>query len=149
MALFCDKAEGLAATVARVGGRGAVPHAIAELVCTTAISPGSRPVGAVRGFTLRGRAKNHCRFARPSAGKDEVRLSHAFGGVGGRSRSLLAWRFRQSERPSTSWASTVFVVLDAADVAGDLEAVLGRLRDALEPARTVNLISGPTPATST
>jgi L-lactate dehydrogenase complex protein LldG len=81
----------------------------------------------------------------PSAGNDEVGLSHAFGGVAETGTLVLA---SGPDNPTTLnfLPEHHIVVLDAADVAGDLETVLGRLRDAFGSGnlpRTVNLISGP------
>ena len=146
VALFCDKAEGLAATVAKVGGRGggaardrrlsAQPqsrargaHGCRSAACRVAVA-GRKPLQTLHG---------------PSAGNDEVGLSHAFGGVAETGTLVLA---SGPDNPTTLnfLPEHHIVVLDAADVAGDLEAVLGRLRDAFGKGnlpRTVNLISGP------
>ncbi len=146
VALFCDKAEGLAATVARVGGPEAVPHAVADYLRNRNLAPAVRMGADPRLAALPWQAEKSLQILHgPSAGNDEVGLSHAFGGVAETGTLVLA---SGPDNPTTLnfLPEHHIVVLDAADVAGDLETVLGRLRDAFGSGnlpRTVNLISGP------
>ena len=81
----------------------------------------------------------------PSDGQQLVSVSHAFGGVAETGTLIL---ISGPDNPTTLnfLPDTHVVVIDARDVAGDYETVLGRLRDkfgAGQMPRTVNMITGP------
>ena len=84
-------------------------------------------------------------LAGASDGDDAVGISHATAGIAESGTLVLT---SGSDNPTTInfLPEHHIVVLDAADIAGDLEAVLAKIRARYgkgEMPRTVNLISGP------
>jgi L-lactate dehydrogenase complex protein LldG len=81
----------------------------------------------------------------PSDGQQLVSVSHAFGGVAETGTLIL---ISGPDNPTTLnfLPDTHIVVIDAKDVAGDYETVLGRLRETFGAGRmprAVNMITGP------
>jgi L-lactate dehydrogenase complex protein LldG len=81
----------------------------------------------------------------PSDGQQLVSVSHAFGGVAETGTLILV---SGADNPTTLnfLPDTHIVVIDARDVAGDYETVLGRLRETFGAGRmprAVNMITGP------
>jgi L-lactate dehydrogenase complex protein LldG len=81
----------------------------------------------------------------PSDGNDESGLSHAFGAVAETGTLVL---HSGGDNPTTVnfLPEHHLVVVDAKDVAGDLETVLARIRDKFgkgQMPRTLNMITGP------
>lgn len=81
----------------------------------------------------------------PSDGNDETGLSHAFGAVAETGTLVL---HSGAENPTTVnfLPEHHLVVVDAKDVAGDLETVLARVREKFgkgQMPRTLNMITGP------
>ena len=94
----------------------------------------------------RGRSSGRCRSRRgASDGNDEVGFSHATAAIAETGTLVMV---SGSDNPTTInfLPEHHIVVVDAADIAGDLEAVLAKIRTRYgkgKMPRTVNLISGP------
>jgi L-lactate dehydrogenase complex protein LldG len=85
------------------------------------------------------------RLIGPSDGRDPVALSHAFAGVAETGTLVL---LSGPDNPTTLnfLPDTHFVMVSAADIAGDYETVWARIRAQYGPGalpRTVNFITGP------
>ena len=145
ISMFKAQAEAAFATVAEVDGAAEVPEAVAtylrnhNLPATTAMGEDLRlramPWDATTVEIKRGR----------SEGGDLNGVSHAFGAVAESGTLVLV---SGPENPSTInfLPDNHIVVVSAKDVAGDYEAVLGRVRQTYGKGvmpRTVNLITGP------
>lgn len=144
--LFCKMAEKVAATVRRVKKPQDVPKAVASYLreknLAAAIRMGTddrlqaMPWSSARSLEVR---------TGPADPEDETGVSHAIAGVAETGTVLL---HSGTENPTTVnfLPEHHIVVLDARDIAGDLETALSRLRrrfDEGEMPRTVNLITGP------
>lgn len=146
VALFCSLAEKLAATVVRVRSADAVPKAVSAYLRERNL-PASVRMGAdgrLAGMPWdRQRTLQVKRGA--SDGDDEVGVSHATAAVA-ETGTLVMTSGEANPTTINFLPDHHIVVVDAADIAGDLEAALGRIREAhgkgIMP-RTVNLISGP------
>jgi L-lactate dehydrogenase complex protein LldG len=139
-------AERVSATVERLANPADVPAAVAAHLrrhnLPQQVRTGSDP--AIESLPWDSQPQLE-RFVGPSDGTDAVALSHAFGGVAETGTLVLA---SGAENPTTLnfLPDTHIVTIDAADIAGDYEAVWARLRErfgAGEMPRTVNMITGP------
>ncbi|MCV0395324.1 MAG: lactate utilization protein [Rhizobiaceae bacterium] len=145
-ALFCEQAEKIQATVQRVKSPDAVPKAVAgylrskNLPATIRMGADERlasmPWSALKSLEVR---------SGPSDGDDEAGLSHATAGVAETGTLVLT---SGTANPTTInfLPEHHIVVIDAADIAGDLESALAAVRvdrNGATMPRTVNLISGP------
>lgn len=146
VALFCEQAQKIQASVQRVKSREAVPKAVTAYLRSKNLPAAIRmgaddrleamPWGALRSLEVR---------RGPSDGDDEAGVSHAMAGVAETGTLVLA---SGAANPTTInfLPEHHIVVIDAADIAGDLESALAAVRaeakDGAMP-RTVNLISGP------
>ena len=145
VALFTRGAEAALATVARVASGADVPAAIAAFLRDRNL-PASLRMGSDPRLAAMPWGETTLELsAGPSEGHDLSAVSHAFGGVGETGTLVL---LSGPENPTTLnfLPDTHVVVLDAADLAGDLETVFDRLRAARGEAdmpRTVNLVTGP------
>lgn len=145
LAIFRREAVAAFATMAEVETAAEVPGAVAEylrdhnLPATLRMGEDSRltgmPWGATALETTRG----------PSHGADLNAVSHAFGGVAETGTLVMV---SGPENPSTLnfLPDNHVVVVRAADIAGDYEAVLRRVRQVYGKGvmpRTVNFVTGP------
>lgn len=144
--LFCAKAEEAAATVRRVGKADEVPRAVLEYLRSKNL-PASVRMGEDRrlGRMPWKSARSLEIKTGPADPEDEVGLSHAFAGVAESGTVVL---FSGEENPTTVNFLPEYhvVVVDAKEIAGDLETVIGRIRDRFgrgEMPRTLNMITGP------
>lgn len=146
VALFCEIAERIATTVERVKKPDDVPKAVTQYLrgknLPAAIRMGEDPrLGAMpwakqRALSIKSGA---------SDGYDEVGVSHALAGIAETGTVVMT---SGPENPTTLnfLPEHHIVVVDAAEIDGDLETALQRVRTAYgagEMPRTVNLISGP------
>jgi len=146
VALFCSLAEKLSATVERVGNVDAVPKAVSTYLKERNL-PASVRMGAdsrLAGMPWDRQRTLQVKFG-PSDGDDEIGMSHATAAVAETGTLVMT-----SGEPNPTTINFLpdhhIVVVDAADIEGDLETALDRIRIAHGKGnmpRTVNLISGP------
>ena len=146
VALFSQMAVNLAATVEHVKEAADVPKAVVDYLrghnLPSSVRMGADPRLAAMPWSQQ-RALD-LRFG-PSDGHDEAGVSHATAGIAETGTLVMT---SGPENPTTInfLPEHHIVVVDAADIAGDLETVLGRIRAKYGKGtmpRTVNLISGP------
>ena len=145
-ALFCAMAEHVHATVARLPSAEAVPEGVADYLrlhnLPAEIRIGADPrLAALRWDSVPQLEIRHG----ASDGRDMAAVSHAFGGVA-ESGTLVLVSGEDNPTTLNFLPDTHIVVIDAADIAGDYEAVLARIRaryGAGEMPRTVNMVTGP------
>lgn len=146
VAMFCTMAEKFAATVSRVASADDVPEAVAGYLRARNLPASLRMGGDPRLTALPWERVPAVQLrSGPSDGNDEAGLSHAFAGIAETGTLLL---HSGPDNPTTInfLPEHHIVVVDAADVAGDLETALERVRDIFgkgEMPRTVNLVTGP------
>jgi L-lactate dehydrogenase complex protein LldG len=146
LALFRTMVEAANGSVEEIADAGDVPSAVAALLrahnLPMAVKRGADPRLAALPWE---RERTLEVSVGPSAGKDLVAVSHAFGAAAESGTLMLV---SGPDNPTTLnfLPDTHIVVVDAKDVAGDYETLWRRLRekfgDGLMP-RTVNFITGP------
>lgn len=145
IALFTRMAEKVSASVVRVADRVDVPRAVADYLrahnLPAALRIGDDPLvaGLPWSVTSIAVAKG------ASDGTDTVGMSHAFAGIAETGTLVLA---SGADNPTTiNFLPEVHVVLvEAKDIAGDMETVWDRLRERTGKGampRTVNMVTGP------
>lgn len=146
VALFCDRAGSVAATVARVKSPDDVPKAVTHYLRQKNLAPEIR-MGADRRLKRMPWQTQRSLQIRPgpSDGDDEVGISHALGGVAETGTVVLA---SGGDNPTTInfLPEHHIVVVNATEIAGDLETVLARVRKVYGKGnmpRTLNLVTGP------
>lgn len=145
VALFAKMAEKVAATVARVADRAEVPAAVANFLRAHNLPAAARMGDDPRLAGMPWAETPIELSSGPSAGDDLVTVSHAGAGIAETGTLVLT---SGPDNPTTLnfLPEAHIVVLDAADVVGDIETVWDRLRErygkGLLP-RTVNMITGP------
>ncbi|HTV68321.1 MAG TPA: lactate utilization protein [Rhizobiaceae bacterium] len=146
VALFCTKLEGLAATVDRVKDYDAVPRAVAAYLRERNL-PATFRMGLDKRLTTIPWDKQRSLQVKsgPSDGDDEVGVSHANSAVAETGTLVMV---SGDANPTTInfLPEHHIVIVDAAQVDGDLEAAISRVRKKYgkgEMPRTVNFISGP------
>ena len=146
LALFVEKAEAVSATVTRLASADAIPAAVAAWLRSKnlpqAIRRGADPRLAGLPFE---REPQLAVAVGPSDGHDLAGLSHADVGVAETGTLMLT---SGPDNPTTLnfLPEHHLVVVRAADVVGDYEAMWARLRDRFGAGtmpRAVNLITGP------
>ncbi len=143
--LFVTMATKADATVKRVSGYEDVPAEIAaylrERNLPSAIKMGTDP--RLAGLDFSGTALTVA--TGPSDGDDLSSLSHATGAIA-ETGTLVLTSGRDNPTSLNFLPEYHLVVLDAADIAGDMESVLARIRErhgkGLMP-RSVNFVTGP------
>ncbi|TKT74118.1 lactate utilization protein [Aquamicrobium sp. LC103] len=144
-ALFCEMAEKVSASLERVASYADVPAAVAAYLRSKNL-PASVRMGDDPRLALGWQKQRALEVKRgPSDGNDEVGVSHAFGGVAETSTVLM---LSGADNPTTVnfLPEHHLVVVDAKDIAGDLETVLARVRETYgkgQMPRTLNMITGP------
>jgi L-lactate dehydrogenase complex protein LldG len=146
VALFSGMAEKLSATIERAETYDAVPEAVAGYLRQRNL-PASLRMGDDKRLAAMPWGEQRALQVRRGAsdGSDEVGLSHATAAIAETGTLVMV---SGSDNPTTInfLPEHHIVVVDAADIAGDLEAVLAKIRTRYgkgEMPRTVNLISGP------
>lgn len=146
IALFCRKAEGLAATVERVGSADDVPEAVSAYLRARNLPAAIRFGADPRLETLPWAGQGALELRRgPSDGLDEAALSHATAAIAETGTIALV---SGPDNPTTLnfLPDHHLVVVEGADVEPTLEAVVARVRAAYgkgEMPRTLNFVSGP------
>lgn len=145
--LFAEKALAVHASVVRVTGSEEVPQAVCDYLrgrnLPQKLRMGSDPRLAAVPFADRAPGLEIARG--PSDGNDLAGLSHAFAGVAETGTLVL---HSGADNPTTLnfLPDHHIVVIEAADIDGNMEAVWARLRDRFGKGampRTVNMITGP------
>lgn len=144
--LFCTMAEAVAATVERVKKADDVPKAVAAYLRAKNL-PSAVRMGddrRLRRMPWQARRSLEVRLGAADA-EDAVGVSHALAGVAETGTLVLA---SGGDNPTTInfLPEHHIVVVDTKDIAGDLEAVLSRIRRKFgrgEMPRTLNLVTGP------
>lgn len=144
--LFCEMAKGAAASVARVADERAVPGAVAEYLRSRNLAAKVR-MGADRRLKSIPWVNERALQVRhgPSDGEDEVSVSHAAVGVA-ESGTLVLHSGKENPTTLNFLPDHHIVVVDAKDIAGDLEAAMAAARQHYgkgEMPRTMNFITGP------
>lgn len=146
VSLFCDMAGNAAASVIRVADRNAVPMAVTDYLRSRNLAAKVRMGGDTRLDAMPWAAERNLQVGRgPSDGGDEVSVSHAVAGIAETGTLVL---HSGAENPTTLnfLPDHHIVVVEAKDVAGDLEAAIamtrGRYGKGKMP-RTMNFITGP------
>lgn len=144
--LFCAMAEKVTCTVARVRSLDHVPKAVSDYLRARNLPHAVRVGEDKRLKTLPWDKIKTLEIRRgASDGLDEAGLSHALAGVAETGTVVLA---SGKDNPTTInfLPEHHIVVVDAKDIAGDLEAVMAKVRRKFgkgEMPRTLNLITGP------
>ena len=144
--LFCEMAEAVAATVQRVKGIDKVPAAVADYLRAKNLPASVRMGADARLAAMPWDRQRSLEVKRgPSDGDDEVGVSHAFGGVAETGTLVM---HSGGDNPTTInfLPEHHIVVVNAADIAGDLETVLAAVRKKFgkgKMPRTLNMITGP------
>lgn len=146
VALFCAMAEKAAASVARVRNADQVPKAVGDYLRSKNL-PASIRMGGDRRLKALPWAKLKSLEIKAGAsdGDDEAGLSHAFAGIAETGTLAL---FSGGDNPTTInfLPEHHIVVVDAADIAGDMESVLTRVRRKFGKGampRALNFVTGP------
>lgn len=146
VALFCEMAEKAAASVQRVKGYERVPAAVADYLRSKNLPAAVRMGDDARLGAMPWAKQRSLEIKRgPSDGDDEVGVSHALGGVAETATVVL---HSGKDNPTTInfLPEHHILVLDAKDIAGDLETVLAAVRNKFGKGRmprTLNMITGP------
>ncbi len=144
--LFCEKSRSVAATVTQVGSYAEVAEEVA-----TYLRERNLPQAVRSGSDSRLEAcgwENTPQMQRdhgPADKADETGLSHAFGGVAETGTVLMT---SGADNPTSVnfLPENHIIVVNADDIAGDYESVLGNIRHTYGQGsmpRTVNMITGP------
>jgi len=144
--LFETLATKFAATVERVRSPADVPKAVAAYLRAKNL-PAAIRIGADRRLAAMPWDRQKALEIRngPSDGDDEAGVSHAFGGIAETGTLVMT---SGKDNPSTInfLPEHHIVVVDAADIDGDMESVLAKVRKKYgrgKMPRTLNFITGP------
>lgn len=146
LALFTEKAEGVSASVVRVGSQAEVPKAIADHLRSKNLPQAIRRGEDARLAGLPWESEPQLTVAvGPSDGQDLAGLSHALAGVAETGTLVLA---SGPDNPTTLnfLPEHHLVVVRAEDVVGDYETAWARVRaiwGAGQMPRAINMITGP------
>ena len=144
--LFVAMAEAVQTTVARVGSIDEVPEAVADYLRQRNLPQTIRRGDDARLAGLPWQRTPALEVtAGRSDGDDPAGLSHAFAGVAESGTAVLV---SGADNPTTLnfLPDYHIVVVEARDIAGDMESVWDRLREAYGEGgmpRTVNMVTGP------
>ncbi len=144
--LFCEMAQKVTASVVRVKTHDRVPNAVSEYLRAKNLPSSIRIGDDKRLKTMPWDKFRSLELKRgASDGFDETGVSHALAGIAETGTVALA---SGKDNPTTVnfLPEHHIVVVDAKDIAGDLESVMGRIRRKFgkgEMPRTLNLITGP------
>jgi L-lactate dehydrogenase complex protein LldG len=144
--LFCAMAEKLFATVQRIPKPEDVPAAVAEYLRGRNLPASIRIGGDPRLAAMPWRKQRALEVKNgPSDGEDAAGVSHAAGGVA-ETGTLLMLSGVGNPTTINFLPEHHIVVIDAADIDGDLESAIAKVRQTFgkgEMPRTLNLVSGP------
>ena len=142
--LFAEMAEKANATVQRVRSSASVPKAVSSYLRSHNL-PAAIRLGLDPRLTAMGWQEQKALTVKtgPSDGFDEAGVSHAFGGIAETGTLMLT---SGPDNPTTInfLPDHHIVVINEADIAGDIEALWSALRArGMDMPRTVNFITGP------
>lgn len=146
IALFCQMAEAVTATVARVRKADDVPKAVTHYLRARNLAPRVRMGEDRRLKAMNWSGQKSLEIGHgPATPQDEVGVSHAFAGVAETGTVALV---SGKDNPTTVnfVPENHIIIIDARDIAGDLESVISRLRRKYsrgEMPRVLNLVTGP------
>lgn len=146
VALFCELAEKVAATVHHVASADQVPKAVTDLLRSKNL-PAALRMGDDPRLAAMPWAKSRALEIKkgPAEAEDEVGLSHAYAGIA--ETGTVALLSGPDNPTSVNFLPDHhIVVVQASDIAGDLETVISDIRAKYgkgQMPRTLNLISGP------
>ena len=139
-------AEKYAATVTRLKSAKDAPAAVSDYLRSRNLAPSIR-MGGDRRLAAMPWAKEKTLSIKTGAsdGTDETGVSHAFGAIAETGTLMLT---SGTDNPTTLnfLPENHIVIVNAADIKGDLEALMSELRKTYgkgEMPRTVNLVTGP------
>lgn len=144
--LFVAMAEKYAATVTRLKSTKDVPNSVSDYLRARNLAPNFRMGGDQRLSAMPWDKEKHLEIKTgASDGTDETGVSHAFGAIAETGTLMLT---SGTDNPTTLnfLPENHIVIVDAATVKGDLEALMTELRKTYgkgEMPRTVNLVTGP------
>jgi L-lactate dehydrogenase complex protein LldG len=144
--LFCTMAEKLFATVQRIARPEDVPAAVTDYLRGRNLPASIRMGGDPRLAAMPWRKQRALEVKNgPSDGDDMAGVSHAAGGVAETGTLVM---FSGAGNPTTInfLPEHHIVVIDAADIDGDLETAIAKVRKTFgkgKMPRTLNLVSGP------
>lgn len=144
--LFCAMAQAVSASVERLSSPDEVPDAVARYLRDRNLPASLRMGEDERLGAMPWAGQRALEIKRgPSDGNDETGLSHAFGGVAETATLVL---HSGGENPTTInfLPDHHIVVINAADIEGDLESAITKVRARFGKGvmpRTVNMITGP------
>lgn len=146
IALFAQMVEKYSASTARIGSLDALPAAVSAYLKSRNL-PASVRIGADPRLTTAPWSREGTLEVRQGAsdGHDLTAVSHAFGGVA-ETGTLALLSGPDNPVTLTFLPEHHIVVVNVADIAGDLETIWARLREANgrnAMPRTVNLVTGP------
>jgi L-lactate dehydrogenase complex protein LldG len=145
-ALFSAMAEKLSATVERAESYDAVPEAVATYLRQRNLPASLRMGDDIRLAAMPWDEQRALQVRRgASDGNDEVGLSHATAAIA-ETGTLVMVSGKDNPTTINFLPEHHIVVVDAAEIAGDLEAVFAKIRKRFgkgKMPRTLNLISGP------
>ena len=146
IALFCQMAETVTATVERVKKTDDVPKAVTHYLRSKNLAPSVRMGEDKRLKRMDWASQKSLEVKRGRAEpEDEVGVSHAFAGVA-ETGTLALPSGRENPTTVNFVPDHHIIVVDAKDIAGDLETVISRLRRKFgrgDMPRLLNLITGP------
>ena len=146
VALFCTMAGNAAATVARVAKAEDVPNAVSAYLRSRNLAASVRMGSDQRLQEMPWVEEANLQVLHgPSDGSDEVAVSHATAGIAETGTVVL---LSGEDNPTTLnfLPDHHVVVVNAADIAGDLEAVMEKVRTRFgkgQMPRTLNFVTGP------
>ncbi len=144
--LFIAMAEKYAATVTRLKSAKDAPAAVSDYLRSRNLAPSIRMGGDKRLAAMPWAKEKHLSIKTgASDGTDETGVSHAFGAIAESGTLMLT---SGTDNPTTLnfLPENHIVIVDAATIKGDLEALMSELRRTYgkgEMPRTVNLVTGP------
>ena len=144
--LFIAMAEKYSATVTRLKSAKDAPAAVSDYLRSRNLAPSIRMGGDRRLASMPwAKEKNLSIKTGASDGTDETSVSHAFGAIAETGTLMLT---SGTDNPTTLnfLPENHIVIVDAATIKGDLEALMSELRRTYgkgEMPRTVNLVTGP------
>lgn len=146
IALFCSMAEAVTATVERVGSADDVPKAVTHYLRSKNLAPSVRMGDDKRLKRMDWASQKSLEVKHGRAEpQDEVGVSHALAGIA-ESGTLALPSGRDNPTTVNFVPDHHVIVVDAKDIAGDLETVISRVRRKYgrgEMPRVLNLITGP------
>jgi L-lactate dehydrogenase complex protein LldG len=144
--LFLKMAEKVSVTVTRIPSAAKAPAAVSEYLRSKNLPACLRVGGDKRLAAMPWSKEKNLEIKHgPSDGRDEVCVSHAFSGIAETGTFMLV---SGPDNPTTLnfLPEHHVIVLNAADIKGDLETLMTALRETYGKGnmpRTVNLVTGP------